>query len=104
MTDDPFPLESTAAAAQAAIAEEFSFFGNWSERYQYLIDLGRKLPVFPESWKTEEHRLHGCQSMVWIMSEGNSDDLKFYGASDSAIVSGLIYLALRVYSGRSASE
>lgn len=48
MTDDPFPLESTAAAAQAAIAEEFSFFGNWSERYQYLIDLGRKLPVFPE--------------------------------------------------------
>lgn len=104
MTDDPFPLESTAAAAQAAIAEEFSFFGNWSERYQYLIDLGRKLPVFPESWKTEEHRLHGCQSMVWIVSEGNSDDLKFYGASDSAIVSGLIYLALRVYSGRSAAE
>ncbi|AXI82760.1 SufE family protein [Xylella taiwanensis] len=104
MIDHPFPLESTATAAQAAIVEEFSCFGDWSERYQYLIDLGRKLPLFPEIWKTEEHRLHGCQSMVWIVPEGNSEHLNFYGTSDSAIVSGLIYLALRVYSGRSAAE
>ncbi|HHW4678023.1 MAG TPA: SufE family protein [Xylella sp.] len=104
MIDSPFPLESTAAAAQTTIAEEFSCLGDWSERYQYLIDLGRKLPLFPEIWKTEEHRLHGCQSMVWIVSEGNADHLTFYGTSDSAIVSGLIYLALRVYSGRSATE
>ncbi len=104
MTDSPFPLEPTAAQAQAAIAEEFSFFGDWSERYQYLIDLGRKLPSFPEAWKTEEHRLHGCQSMVWIVPEGNAQRLDFHAISDSAIVSGLIYLALRVYSGRSAEE
>ncbi|HHW4680839.1 MAG TPA: SufE family protein [Xylella taiwanensis] len=104
MIDHPFPLEPTATAAQAAIAEEFSYFGDWSERYQYLIDLGRKLPLFPEIWKTEEHRLHGCQSMVWIVPAGNSEHLDFYGTSDSAIVSGLIYLALRVYSGRSAAE
>lgn len=104
MTDSPFPLEPTAAQAQAAIAEEFSFFGDWSERYQYLIDLGRKLPPFPEAWKTEEHRLHGCQSMVWIVPEGNAQRLDFHAISDSAIVSGLIYLALRVYSGRSAEE
>ncbi|HYG05045.1 MAG TPA: SufE family protein [Stenotrophomonas sp.] len=104
MTDSPFPLEPTAAQAQAAIAEEFSFFGDWSERYQYLIDLGRKLPPFPEAWKTEEHRLHGCQSMVWIVPEGNAQHLDFHAISDSAIVSGLIYLALRVYSGRSAAE
>ena len=104
MTDSPFPLEPTAAEAQAAIAEEFGFFGDWSERYQYLIDLGRKLPAFPEEWKTEEHRLLGCQSMVWIVPEGDADKLVFHAISDSAIVSGLIYLALRVYSGRSATE
>ncbi len=104
MTETPFPLEPTAAEAQQAIRDEFAFFGDWSERYQYLIDLGRKLPPFPEAWKTEEHRLLGCQSMVWIVPEGDAAKLDFRAVSDSAIVSGLIYLALRVYSGRSARE
>lgn len=104
MTDTIFPLEPTAAEAQAAIADEFAFFGDWSERYQYLIDLGHKLPAFPDEWKTGEHRLLGCQSMVWIVPEGDADKLVFHAVSDSTIVSGLIYLALRVYSGRSASE
>ena len=98
------PTEATAAEAQAAIADEFSFFGDWSERYQYLIDLGRKLPPFPEEWKTEDNRLQGCQSMVWIVPEGDAKELRFKAISDSSIVSGLIYLALRVYSGRSAEE
>lgn len=102
--DSPFPLEPTAEAAQAAIVEEFGFFSDWSERYQYLIDLGRKLPPFPEAWKTEEHRLHGCQSMVWIVPETRGGALHFHAISDSAIVSGLIHLALRVYSGRSPEE
>ena len=100
----PFPLESTAAEAQREIKEEFGFFSDWSERYQYLIDLGRKLPPFPDAWKTEENRLLGCQSMVWIVPRGNADRLDFDAASDSAIVSGLIFLALRVYSGRSAAD
>ncbi|MFC3715894.1 SufE family protein [Luteimonas soli] len=104
MNDSPFPLEATAADAQQAIKEEFGFFGDWSERYQYLIDLGRKLPAFPEEWKTEEHRLLGCQSMVWIVPSGDARRLDFAAVSDSAIVSGLIYLALRVYSGRSAQD
>ena len=99
-----FPLEPTAAEAQATIAEEFAFFGDWSERYQYLIDLGRKLPAFPDQWKTEEHRLHGCQSMVWIVPSGDASRLEFAAISDSAIVSGLVFLALRVYAGRSAAE
>jgi cysteine desulfuration protein SufE len=98
------PTEASAAEAQAAIADEFSLFGDWSERYQYLIDLGRKLPPFPEEWKTEANRLHGCQSMVWIVAEGDANDLEFHAISDSSIVSGLIYLALRVYSGRPAAE
>jgi cysteine desulfuration protein SufE len=104
VNDATFPLEPTASAAQAAIAEEFAFFGDWSERYQYLIDLGRKLPDFPEAWKTEEHRLQGCQSMVWIVPSGDASKLDFASISDSAIVSGLVFLALRVYSGRSAEE
>ncbi len=104
MSGTPFPLEATASEAQAAIREEFAFFGDWSERYQYLIDLGRKLPPFPEAWKTEEHRLLGCQSMVWIVPQGNRERLDFHAVSDSSIVSGLIFLALRVYSGRPADE
>ena len=104
MTDTPFPLEPTAADAQAAIADEFGFFGDWSERYQYLIDLGRKLPPFPEAWRTEANRLHGCQSMVWVVSEGDADRLVFHAISDSSIVSGLVALTLRVYSGRSAKD
>lgn len=104
MNDTPFPLEPTTAEAQAAIRDEFAFFGDWSERYQYLIDLGRKLPMFPEEARTEQHRLHGCQSMVWILVSGDASKLDFQAISDSAIVSGLVYLALRVYSGRSAAE
>jgi cysteine desulfuration protein SufE len=104
VSDTVFPLEATPAEAQAAIAEEFGFFGDWSERYQYLIDLGRKLPAFPEEWKTEEHRLLGCQSRVWIVPSGDASRLDFAAVSDSAIVSGLVFLALRVYSGRSAAE
>jgi len=99
-----FPLEPTAAAAQTNIAEEFGYFSDWSERYQYLIDLGRKLPPFPDDLKTEQHRLLGCQSMVWIVADGTAQRLDFRAISDSAIVSGLIFLALRVYSGRSAQE
>jgi len=96
--------EATAQAAQNAIAEEFAFFGDWTERYQYLIDLGRKLPPFPEALKTEEHKVQGCQSQVWLVASGDAQRLDFQAISDSAIVSGLIALLLRVYSGRSVQE
>ncbi|MGE7139042.1 SufE family protein [Luteibacter sp. NPDC031894] len=98
------PIEATATEAQAAIAEEFAFFGDWTERYQYLIDLGRQLPPFPDERKTEENRVHGCQSMVWLIPSGDTSRMHFDAASDSAIVSGLIALVLRVYSDRSARE
>lgn len=91
-------------AAQNEIVEEFSFFGDWSERYQYLIDLGRRLPAFPVAWQIEDFRLHGCQSQVWIVPVGDAHRLEFRAISDSTIVSGLVALALRVYSGRTATE
>jgi cysteine desulfuration protein SufE len=95
---------ATAEAAQAAIADEFSFFDDWTERYQYLIDLGRKLEPFPDALKTDEHKVTGCQSQVWLVPSGDATRLEFKATSDSAIVSGLIALLLRVYSGRSAQE
>jgi len=98
------PTEETAQRAQEAIAEEFAFFGDWTERYQYLIDLGRKLPPFPPALQTDAHKVQGCQSQVWLVAEGDANRLVFRATSDSAIVSGLIALLLRVYSGRSAQE
>jgi cysteine desulfuration protein SufE len=95
---------ASAAQAQQDIAEEFAFFGDWTERYQYLIDLGKQLPPFPDEWKIEDHRVHGCQSMVWLVPNGDASQMHFDATSDSAIVSGLIALVLRVYSDRSAAE
>lgn len=94
----------SAEQAQQDIAEEFAFFSDWTERYQYLIDLGKQLPIFPEACKTEIFRVHGCQSMVWLVPSGDASKMHFAAISDSAIVSGLIALVLRVYSDRSAQE
>lgn len=94
----------SAAQAQREIAEEFACFGDWSDRYQYLIDLGKQLPAFPDEYKTEAFRVHGCQSMVWLVPSGDAAKMHFDAISDSAIVSGLIALLLRVYSDRSAAE
>jgi cysteine desulfuration protein SufE len=104
MTALPDPQEPSAEAAQDAIAEEFAYFGDWTERYQYLIDLGRKLPPFPEAAKTESYKVHGCQSQVWLVPSGDAARLDFQATSDSSIVTGLIALLLRVYSGRPARE
>ncbi|MBS0591313.1 MAG: SufE family protein [Proteobacteria bacterium] len=104
MSAQPETAETSAQAAQDAIAEEFAFFSDWTERYQYLIDLGRKLSPFPDALKIDEHKVHGCQSQVWLVASGDARRLDFCAISDSAIVSGLIALLLRVYSGRPARE
>ncbi len=94
----------SAEQAQQDIVDEFAFFGDWTDRYQYLIDLGKQLPAFPEDLKTEDFRVHGCQSMVWLVPSGDATRMHFQAISDSAIVSGLIALVLRVYSDRSAKD
>ncbi|NEZ04679.1 SufE family protein [Wenzhouxiangella sp. XN201] len=91
-------------AAQREIVEEFALFDDWMDRYQYLIDLGRKLPELDESEMTDDRLLAGCQSQVWLITEGDAERLDFRANSDAAIVSGLIALLLKVYSGRSARE
>jgi len=90
--------------AQDELIEEFQIFDNWMDRYQYIIDLGKKLPEFPEEWKTEDNRIHGCQSQVWIKTESSPAKLHFQAISDSAIVSGLISILTRVYSDRDPQE
>lgn len=104
MNAQPETTPSAADREQDAIAEEFGFFSDWTERYQYLIDLGRKLPEFPEALRRDEFKVQGCQSQVWLVAEGDAQRLDFHAISDSAIVSGLIALLLRVYSGRTARE
>ena len=106
MTADPFlhPDEDTAAAAVAAIAEELALFDDWMERYQFIIEMGRKLPPFPEEWANDAHRVPGCQSRVWMEAVSRDGKMFFAGVSDAAIVSGLIALLLRVYSGRPPRE
>lgn len=103
---DPFvkPEESTAIEAIAAIGQELDIFDDWMERYQFIIELGRKLPPFPEAWTNDAHRVPGCQSRVWMEAELRDGSLYFAGNSDAAIVSGLVALLLRVYSGRTPDE
>lgn len=90
--------------AQQELVEEFAFFDDWMARYQYIIDMGRELPEFPADWRTEDNRVHGCQSQVWLHADERGDRLHFQAVSDSAIVSGLIALLMRIYSGRRAEE
>jgi len=90
--------------AQQAIIDDFSLFDDWLDKYQYLIDLGKALEPLDEAEKTDDRLLHGCQSRVWLMIEGDADCLVIRANSDAAIVSGLIALLTRVYSGASAEQ
>ncbi len=98
------PEDPTAADAIAAVGEELDVFDDWMDRYQYIIELGRKLPPFPPEWANDAHRVPGCQSQVWMEATKRDGRLFFAGASDAAIVSGLVSLLLRVYSGRTPAE
>ena len=89
---------------QDEIVETFSVLGDWTERYQYIIDLGRQAPPFPEAWKTEQYRLKGCQSQVWIVTELKDGLMQIHATSDSSIVAGLIALLVMVYSNRRPAD
>jgi cysteine desulfuration protein SufE len=90
--------------AAAELVGEFQLFDNWVDRYQYIIDLGRQLPPFPESARSEANKIKGCQSQVWLVTRRVDDRLEFDAISDSAIVSGLIAILRRVYHGRRARD
>jgi len=93
-------LASEVQAAQDDVVEEFALFDDWMDRYQYLIDLGRRLPALTASELVDENKIRGCQAQVWFVAEQKDGRLTFRAISDAAIVSGLIALLLRIYSGR----
>ncbi|MDH3747054.1 MAG: SufE family protein [Gammaproteobacteria bacterium] len=86
--------------AQQQLIEEFQFFDDWVDRYQYLIDLGRRLPKFPEEYRIDSNKIRGCQSQVWFVADKKGGRLEFQAISDAAIVSGLIAVLLRIYSDK----
>ena len=86
------------------IVEEFSFFTDWMEKYEYLIDLGKNLPLIDESDKTEDNLINGCQSRVWLSAKYENGKLYFTADSDAIITKGLISLLIRVYSDRTPKE
>lgn len=90
--------------AEAELVGEFQLFDDWVDRYQYIIDLGRQLPPFPDAARTEANKIKGCQSQVWLVTRRVGDRLEFDAISDSAIVSGLIAILRRVYNGRRAAD
>ena len=90
--------------AQQELIEDFEMFEDWMDRYQYLIDMGRRLPDFPDDQRIEENRIRGCQSQVWFVPRELDGRLYFEAISDAAIVSGLIALLLRLYSGRKPQD
>jgi cysteine desulfuration protein SufE len=93
-------MRNDVEIAQQEVIEEFRFFDDWMDRYQYLIDLGRRLPEFPDEKRVDSNKIRGCQSQVWFVAENRDGKLEFQAISDAAIVSGLIAVLLRIYSGK----
>lgn len=87
------------------VIEDFDFLDSWEERLRYVVELGRELPPMPEHEKTDENRMYGCQSRVWIVSEYSDalpPTLSFRGASDAQIVQGLIMIVFAIVDGKTA--
>ena len=87
------------------LIDNFEFLDSWEDKYRYIIELGEKLPPFDERFKTEEWKVKGCQSQVWLVPEKQSDGcLKFMGDSDAVIVKGLIFIVLSIYNNASPQK
>ncbi len=85
---------------QNEIIEEFAMFEDWEERYQYMIDLGKDLPLINAQYKTEDNIIKGCQSKVWVHAELEGDKIAFTADSDAIITKGIIAILIRVFSNQ----
>ncbi|WP_299105365.1 SufE family protein [uncultured Tenacibaculum sp.] len=88
----------TIKEIQEEIIDEFSMFEDWMERYEYIIELGKSLPLIDETYKLDENLIKGCQSKVWLHSDLEGDILKFTADSDAILTKGIVALLLRVFS------
>jgi cysteine desulfuration protein SufE len=92
------------AEIEEEIVDEFSYFNEWNDKYEYIIELGKKLKDFPEDKHIDANKVRGCQSSVWLTAESENGVIIFKADSDSVIVKGLIALLIRVLSGRAPDE
>ena len=94
----------TIKEIQEEIIDEFSMFEDWMERYEYIIELGRSLPLINDSFKLDENLIKGCQSKVWLYSELDGDKVQFTADSDAILTKGIVALLLRVFSNQSPKD
>ena len=96
--------QKTIQAIEKEIVEEFALFDSWDDKYEYIIDLGKKLPPLEEQYKLDINKVKGCQSTVWLVAEYREGKVFYKAESDAVIVKGLISMLIRVLSGHSADE
>lgn len=89
---------------QEEIIDEFSMFDDWMQRYEYIIDLGKNLPLIQEEFKTDDNLIKGCQSKVWLKGEKNDDKIVFTADSDAILTKGIIAILIRVFSNQTSAE
>lgn len=95
---------NTIKEIQEEIIDEFSMFDDWTERYEYIIELGKSLPLIDERYKKEENLIKGCQSQVWLHAEKKEDKVVFTADSDAILTKGIIAVLVRVFSNQTAEE
>jgi cysteine desulfuration protein SufE len=95
---------TTIRDTEREIVEEFALFDSWDDKYEYIIDLGKKLPALAQEHKKDENKVRGCQSTVWLVASLKDGKVFFEADSDAVIVKGLISMLIRVLSGRTPDE
>lgn len=96
--------QKTIEEIENEIVEEFSLFDSWDDKYEYIIDLGKKLPPLQDQFKKDENKVRGCQSTVWLVAEDRGGRIYYHADSDAVIVKGLISMLIRVLSGQTADD
>jgi cysteine desulfuration protein SufE len=94
----------TIQEIQETIVDEFTMFDDWIQRYEYMIELGKSLPLIDEKYKDEDHIVKGCQSKVWVHAELKDDKLVFTADSDAIITKGIIAILVRTYSNQKPAD
>ena len=94
----------TIKEIQEEIIDEFSFFDDWMERYEYIIELGKSLPMIADEFKTDSNLISGCQSKVWLHSEIDGDKIKFTADSDAILTKGIVALLLRAFNNQKPKD
>lgn len=94
----------TIAEIQSEIVDEFSLFDDWMQRYEYMIELGKSLPLIDDKYKTDDNIIKGCQSKVWVHAELDNDKLVFTADSDAIITKGIIAILIRVFSNQKPAD